>query len=297
MPIELHNDFCRVFIYPEYGGMLNNFFVKKNDSEVDIMLGYDSDDSISEKIHQDFRGVKLSPYPNRIKGGVYIFDEVTHQLILNFMPEENSIHGLLYDKHMNVLLQRDTKLIFSYLLRADEFKGYPFTYYLRMEYELIDRALICKTFIKNIDSRIIPIADGFHPYFKIGSTVDLIKLKLPHCDKLLLDEEGIPTGIFASFSKFSELSFLGTDQFDDCFLISGGDFSQVILELDDIQITVRQETGNKKYNYLQIYTPTDRKSIAIEPMTAAPNGFNNQMSLIQLKPWEEMELSYQISVS
>ena len=132
MSVELKNNFCRIIIYPEYGGMLNNFYVKKNDLEIDIIYGYEAEDSISEKIHQDFRGVKLSPFPNRMQEGMYIFNNESHELFINFMHEGNSIHGLLYNKKIDIIYATDDKLVLSYLVRAEEFKGYPFSYYLKI---------------------------------------------------------------------------------------------------------------------------------------------------------------------
>jgi aldose 1-epimerase len=37
---------------------------------------------------------------------------------------------------------------------------------------------------------------------------------------------------------------------------------------------------------LQIYTPEDRKSIAIENLSSAPDAFNNGMGLLVLEPGE-----------
>jgi len=57
-----------------------------------------------------------------------------------------------------------------------------------------------------------------------------------------------------------------------------------------------QETGKYKYNFLQVYTPPHRKSIAIEPMTCAPNAFNNEQGLIILAPFESFSASWGISM-
>jgi aldose 1-epimerase len=43
---------------------------------------------------------------------------------------------------------------------------------------------------------------------------------------------------------------------------------------------------DKSYPYLQIYTPEDRKSIAIENLSSAPDAFNNGMGLLVLEPGE-----------
>jgi len=48
-------------------------------------------------------------------------------------------------------------------------------------------------------------------------------------------------------------------------------------------------------NYLQIYTPNDRKSIAIEPQTAPANSFNSKIGLQVLKPEETYNLNWKIN--
>ena len=60
--------------------------------------------------------------------------------------------------------------------------------------------------------------------------------------------------------------------------MNGGDitFSKVTVE----------KAGDKQYNAIQIYTPPDRMSIAIEPMTAEPDTLNHHRDLIVIKPGE-----------
>jgi aldose 1-epimerase len=41
-----------------------------------------------------------------------------------------------------------------------------------------------------------------------------------------------------------------------------------------------------KYNYVVLYIPPDRNSIAVEPMTSSIDAFNNKEGLIILKPEE-----------
>lgn len=54
--------------------------------------------------------------------------------------------------------------------------------------------------------------------------------------------------------------------------------------------------GKNKFNYLQLFTPAHRKSIAIEPMTCNINAFNNKEGLIILEPEEVLDLSFGIKL-
>jgi aldose 1-epimerase len=49
-------------------------------------------------------------------------------------------------------------------------------------------------------------------------------------------------------------------------------------------------------NYLQLYTPNDRKSIAIEPQTAPANSFNTKVGLKILQPNERYQLSWKLNL-
>ncbi|MBP7939993.1 MAG: hypothetical protein KAZ20_02525, partial [Sediminibacterium sp.] len=53
------------------------------------------------------------------------------------------------------------------------------------------------------------------------------------------------------------------------------------------------------YPYLQLYTPVDRQSIAIENLSGAPNCFNNKMGLQLVEPQEQIyfETSYQFNAT
>jgi aldose 1-epimerase len=70
--------------------------------------------------------------------------------------------------------------------------------------------------------------------------------------------------------------------------------TELISNDQNIHLNIWQETGRNKYEYLVIYTPPDRKSIAIEPMTSNVNSFNNGESLIQLAPGKEYSSSFGI---
>ena len=62
----------------------------------------------------------------------------------------------------------------------------------------------------------------------------------------------------------------------------------------DLRIVLWQETGKRKYNYLQIFTHPSRMSIAIEPMTCNIDAFNNKEGLITLKSDESFKACYGI---
>ena len=79
-------------------------------------------------------------------------------------------------------------------------------------------------------------------------------------------------------------------------------FNQVLVFRNKIKLSYAGKSITVKpthnYPYLQLYTPDDRKSIAIENLSGAPNAFNNKIGLHIVKPQDKIvfETGYQIAV-
>ena len=69
---------------------------------------------------------------------------------------------------------------------------------------------------------------------------------------------------------------------DNSFEFNTSDIQpQCVLSNDMLRLTVEPD---KAYPILQVYTPPDRKSIAIENLSGAPDNFNNGIHLLLLPP-------------
>ena len=93
---------------------------------------------------------------------------------------------------------------------------------------------------------------------------------------------------------------LGDEFINDCFCLNQGEctsisnnkeffeniLATVELKSDTKSLQIWQKAGSEQYNAIQIYTPPDRMSIAIEPMTAEPDTLNHHRDLIVIKPGE-----------
>lgn len=157
-------------------------------------------------------------------------------------------------------------------------KGYPFEFQVTLTYSLMgDKGFQYKTKITNLGNCSIPVGDGWHPYFKTEGKVDRLHIKIPAESRIEVDAQTIPTGSFQ----------IGNKEFDTGFVLqkAGG---KAITELYDpeldLKICLWQETGKWKYNYLQVFIPPSRNSIAIEPMTCTADAFNHRIVLIILEP-------------
>ena len=291
-----------VSILPHLGGAVNEMTINKDGRSISILDGYKSIDDVKQNLESSFKGSNLFPYPNRIADAKYSFEGNDYTLPMNFPHENNAIHGLVYKRHFDVIEHENgdigCKFFIKYMIEEGT-EGYPFKCMLEISYKLhIDKGFECTTKIMNMDDRHIPFGHGWHPYFLLGdSTIDDLWLQFPAEHKLEVDQRGIPTGSSEKYSKFNKLNQIKDTALDSCFLLENTDQPAEIILLDKTLgtgYTIWQQRGINKYNYLQIYTPPARKSIAIEPMTCAPNVFNNGKGLISLSPLEQVSISWGI---
>ena len=272
------------------------------DQLIPIIDGYRSEEDVNENLETSFKGSNLFPYPNRIADAIYSFEGTDYKLPMNFPHEKNAIHGLVYRKNFDVIDQENgeigCKLFIKYLVE-EKIEGYPFNYMLEINYKLhVENGFECTTKISNLDDQHLPFGHGWHPYFIAGnSSINDLSIQFPSKEVLDVDQRGIPTGKSEKYTKFNLLHQIGHTELDSCFLLENSDQpAEILIVNKDINFGYKiwQERGINKYNYLQIYTPPSRKSIAIEPMTCAPNVFNNEKGLIILSPLELCSISWGI---
>ena len=79
---------------------------------------------------------------------------------------------------------------------------------------------------------------------------------------------------------------LGKEELDHCFVLDTNNVHDIEMLYPKLGKRLQLSFGSEsdQQRFLQVYTPKDRQSIAIEPMTCAPNAFHNSMGLLQLEP-------------
>ncbi len=288
-------------LIPGYGATLNELVLNKNGRNYSIVDGVENP---SELIRNEwFKSAKLTPYPNRISKGKYSFGGKSYRLPINFAPQKHAIHGLVFNQRFQLKKVKKASSSISadleYTYRK-EIPGYPFSFKVILTWSLTKKGLKCSTTIRNICSETMPMGDGWHPYLRLTEKVDSLFLKISANTKVDVDEKMVPTRKTSRFDKFSTLSPIGGTRLDTGFVINEKGkvaSSELYSKANDVKIVLWQETGKGKYNYLQVFIPPSRTSIAIEPMTCATDAFNNKMGLILLKPGEEFTGAYGIYLS
>ena len=292
-------EYCK--IAPEAGARIVELMLSNDRDMFSILKTPDLNNTTARD--EIFANAKLSPFAGRIENGKYNFNGHEYQLPVNYQEENNACHGFLYLSAFEILelTQTNENAVCKLKYVYDKiFAGYPFKYSIEISYILSDEnGLSIVTNNKNLSEEDIPITDGWHPYFMFTECVDNIKIKTPGLIELPLNENKIPNGDQKVFNDFIAPKEIGTRKFDTCFKINGENSEALISvtdKINDLQINIKQECGNGKYKYILIYTPPDRKSIAIEPMTSNVNAFNNHEDLIILAPGKVFNASISISV-
>ncbi len=286
----------QIEVIPEIGAHLRSLTIKG----INIIEGATSEDDL---IHNNaYKSTILAPFPNRIKDGKYQIDGQTFQLDINEKPLNNALHGLVYKSSFSVkdISLNDEKAIIEFTNHYNgEDAGFPFAFDTEIIFELdIKKGFSCRFTFTNKSEKKIPFGYGWHPYLQFGDDVDDLMLKLPPVNRFKVNDQMIPEGEPTIYHEFDKPNSLNDVSLDDCFEITKtGEICETFLKSGKgISLRLWQETGEKKLNYLQIFTPPHRKSIAIEPQTCCIDAFNNKQGLFFLKSKERIEASFGLEV-
>ena len=245
----------------------------------------------ADEIASSGRGQLLIPWPNRIEDGNFEFGGRRHQLPLDEPKRRNAIHGLVRWSAWRVAEREPDSAAFEHLLYPRP--GYPYSLALRVEYTLSEGGLTVRTEATNVGVATAPYGSGAHPYLAIGGgLVDEAELRVPARIVLEANERGIP--VRAAVVEGTDLDFrvkraIGATKLDHAFtdLGRGSDgLARVELTAEGRQATL---WADESYPYLMVFTGDTlpdggRRSLAVEPMTCAPNAFRSGDGLVRLEP-------------
>lgn len=278
---------CTATIIPSAGAILNAFSIKHQDKERQLVDGFTGLDDFRNRMEKGFASAKLSPFVCRIKDASYRWEGKNFSLH-KFNINGSALHGLIYDAPFEVMEEIVTReyaeIELKYIYPGTD-PGYPFPYDCYIRYRLEENnTLLVVTAIHNRGKESIPMADGWHPYFGFGGSIENLQLQVKASAMLEYDQALIPTGKSITFNPWFNASRIGDTKQDHGYIL---DFTQPqpLCSLTDPDSGVTIEIHpDRSYPYLQLYTPDHRKSIAIENLSAAPDAFNNRMGLVTLEP-------------
>jgi aldose 1-epimerase len=167
--------------------------------------------------------------------------------------------------------------------------GYPFTLELRVEYSLSRDGLAVRTEATNIGAETAPYGAGSHPYLAVARyAVDGVELRVPAETVLESDERGLPVGrahVADAGLDFRERYPIGSRKLDHCFT----DLHRARDGLARVHVGGTTLWADESYPFLMVFTgdglpDVERRSLAVEPMTCAPNAFRSGEGVIRLEP-------------
>ena len=298
-----------ITIIPEFGAIMRRMVLRKGRNLFALIQGPESPQALFAD--ESYASALLYPFPSRIRHGIYTFEGEAYALTMNEPQRDCAIHGFVHGRSFTVVSQETTDTHAQLVLRYDyagDTPGYPFPFALTVTYELIqanklpvgasanDRmcAFRMNFTAQNTGITRAPAAFGWHPYFMLdpdsvqfSESVDSMRLSLPARTPISLGDDLLPNG-FLPYQAADEFSLHERD-INSAFLIeptSDQTFAETILTSGEtgVRLTIGQETGPGKLNYVVCYTPPRRDMIAIEPLTANVDAFNNGEGLAILEP-------------
>ena len=153
--------------------------------------------------------------------------------------------------------------------------GFPFKFNIELTYTLSKNGITLSIKVENKGKKTFPFTLGWHPYFN-SADLDKSIINFKSNKKYTFDSQQIISGT-------TELNVDMPFQLKNAKLDDG-----YPLETNEIDFSTPEYNFNirstSKENFLQLYTPDQHNTIAIEPMTGAADNFNNEIGLQTLHP-------------
>ncbi len=288
----------KMVIIPAYGGVINELHLTSPKGTQNIINGCVNENELLTSPF--FKGHWLLPFPNRLQDGQFTFEGQVYQFPINEEHNHNNLHGFTHIPEFTIdaiQLQSSKVIVTMSTAYHATYEYYPFSFDFEVQLTLEDGGNFeIQITIKNIGATNLPVGMGWHPYFKLDdTTINELALQLPQVHKIQCNQWAIPVGQERKYALFEKSAQLNNTHFDTCFRILNTNSKVPIHIKSELhQLTIWQNT--KHFPFTQIYTPDDRQSIAIEPMTCNIDAFNNQDGLLIISPDKEVVLDFGIQL-
>ena len=220
----------------------------------------------------------LAPWANRLAQRRYRAAGVTVSLEDPDLPVDEHglpIHGFLVGApgwSVDRLATRgDTARLRASI--AVDAPAFPFPHRIEVSAIVREPVLRVDTTIVPTGRRSVPIAFGWHPYLRLPDGARRTwRLRLPPRRHLAVDALGIPTGDVRP--EPAEAAPIGSRTFDDGYAL-GRDRRLAIESEQGHSLEMRAGTN---YPCAQVWVPSGRQFVALEPMTAPTNALVDRVA-------------------
>jgi len=227
----------------------------------------------------------LAPWANRIPHGFHAngkwFPWNESLGNLRMLQPHVAIHGVLPASSLWQITEANADANAAWLTSRLEFWRYPalmanwpFAHEYEMTYRLANGELETSIAVRNLSTEPMPIAIGFHPYFRLpGVPRDACTARIPARTAVVADSGLCATGEFLPNSLPDPLPLANRT-------LDGG-FTDLIRDAHGNALFVLEGGGARievefgpKWQVAVVYCPSGHEFICFEPMAAVTNGIN-----------------------
>lgn len=239
------------------------------------------------------QGATLAPWPNRLRGGGYEWEGERQQFPIE-PGKAWTIHGLVKDASFEVVEVASDRVVLS--TTVDPQPGWPGELRLDVAYLLTADGLVVEVSAINLGIESLPFGYGAHPYLVLGDR-DAARLEIPAEQYLVVDADMLPERLEAvARTEYDYREARGLGSLDTAFTtLATDDEGSWTVSLADGGRTI-EVWGDASFGWVQVYTPGDGGSVAVEPMTCGPDAFNAgaAFGLVVLEPGEGIAATWGI---
>jgi aldose 1-epimerase len=249
----------------------------------DVLASYGEDE-----LPPGAAGSVLVPWPNRLRGGRYMFAGQSYQLPITEIPRANANHGLA--RWLRWAPMAVAAAAVTLAVDIPPQLGWPFELRVEVTYALHPDHGLAVTAVARNQGAAAPFGMGFHPYLALrGGPLDDAIVQVVAEQRIVTDEALLPVGLQAVDGTPYDLRQgrkLGAQRYDDAFTGLSTMDGRGVAEVRSASAAARL-WFDETFRYLQVFTTDDlagAAAVAIEPMTCPADAFNSGSGLIVLEP-------------
>jgi aldose 1-epimerase len=242
-----------------------------------------------------FHGSVLLPWPNRLDAGRYDFDGESYQTAVTEPERDTALHGLSPYARWQLVDHGESRVVLRLSLLPTI--GYPFFLDNEVEYALGHGGLRVTATSTNTGDKALPYGIGFHPWLSTGGALlDECSLTLDAGRRFATDARLLPTAeadVAGTLYDFRVRRTISELSLDDAFAgVTRRADGLSWAELTGPDGCIASIWMDSSCNFWQLCSGDGlpahqaRRSLATEPMTAAPNAFNTGRGLVRLESGE-----------
>src|SRR3990167_336901 len=253
---------------PELGGVMSSLICLGQDGPRELLY---HNDFFWQRNNDDLAGGMpfLFPLCARLSRnnqlGVYSYNGQYYEL---------PIHGFSWQLPWEVLEHSEGLLVMQLQFNESTLKQFPFDFAVTLEYQIEDQQLFCHQTYENKGGEAMPYYAGFHPYFLVEESKDLIKINYEPIERWQYNRS--LTDLVGRLPVFDLPSTLSNADLNEQ-LTRVADNKTVIMTYpngDILEVEAQGVENPDLFPFVQLYTKPGKPFFCIEPWMGYPNALN-----------------------